>query len=75
MNAAQCYLETIDSWETLAAKQHFAAEWVETMGEAIAGYLRRCNTDSYRPTFLGLMLYLSEIAPRATQAGEGGIDG
>ena len=72
MKAAQRYLETIDSWETLAAKQHFATEWVEAMGEAISGYLRRCITEPNRPTFSGLMLYLCEIAPRATQAGEGG---
>lgn len=51
--------ETLEAWEQQAYDGGYGADWLEQVGESVHIYAMDCENSGKRPTFAGLMRYLS----------------
>ena len=55
------YSEQLEAWEQAAYSGRYGSDWLEDVGAAVKFYAMECEAREKRPTFAGLMKYLSEI--------------
>lgn len=51
--------ELLEAWEQEAYDGGYGADWLEQVGESVRIYAMDCENDGKRPTFAGLLRYLS----------------
>lgn len=62
--------ETLEAWEQQAYDGGYGADWLEQVGESVRIYAMDCENRGMRPTFAGLIRYLSVLQRGQAQKAE-----
>ena len=62
--------EILEAWEQQAYDGGYGADWLEQVGESVRIYAMDCENDGKRPTFAGLLRYLSLLQQGQEQKAE-----